>query len=360
MVTGLSLRTEFLPLITLLILTNIGYAFAVVQVITDTKAVIWVCVSAFLAATAVFYAAMLGSHTERRLYWLMRGYLAAAVVASALAIGGYFHLLGGLSEMFLRYERARGPFNDPNVLGAFLVMPVLFEVRRVLVGNARTVLRSGAVLLILLAAMFLSFSRASWGQVAGCSLFLMAITFVTSRSASERTRIVMIAVLGAILIAAFIAALLSIHQVADLFKERASLEQSYDTGYLGRFGRYVLGMELALDRPLGIGPLQFAKIFPEDPHNAYLNAFMSGGWLTGVSYFTLTLLTVLTGFCYLGRTTPWQPLYHVVYAAYLGTIGESAIIDSDHWRHYFLQLGVLWGLIAATRRYHAGRAAPIG
>src|SRR5581483_7860712 len=58
--TGLSLRTEHLPLIALLILINIGYALAVVQVITDSKAVIWVCVSAFLAATAIFYAAVLG------------------------------------------------------------------------------------------------------------------------------------------------------------------------------------------------------------------------------------------------------------------------------------------------------------
>ena len=31
-------------------------------------------------------------------------------------------------------------------------------------------------------------------------------------------------------------------------------------------------------------------------------------------------------------------------------VAESFIIDSDHWRHYFLILGVLWGLIAATHR----------
>ena len=35
---------------------------------------------------------------------------------------------------------------------------------------------------------------------------------------------------------------------------------------------------------------------------------------------------------------------------------ESAIIDIDHWRHYFLILGVLWGLMAASRQYVA--AAP--
>ena len=47
--------------------------------------------------------------------------------------------------------------------------------------------------------------------------------------------------------------------------------------------------------------------------------------------------------------TPWRATYHAVYAAYLGMVAESLIIDSDHWRHYFLILGVLWGLMSVTR-----------
>jgi hypothetical protein len=29
---------------------------------------------------------------------------------------------------------------------------------------------------------------------------------------------------------------------------------------------------------------------------------------------------------------------------------ESFVIDSDHWRHYFLLLGIVWGTFAATMR----------
>ena len=29
---------------------------------------------------------------------------------------------------------------------------------------------------------------------------------------------------------------------------------------------------------------------------------------------------------------------------------EGAVIDTDHWRHYYLVLGVLWGLMAAEGR----------
>src|SRR5262252_6635029 len=117
--TGLSLRAPLVPLVLLLILLNIGYATAVVQVSDQTKPVIWVFISAYLAATAIFYAAMLGTNTQRRLELLMRGYLAAALVAAFAAVAGYFHLLGGALDMFVLYDRARGTFNDPNVLGAF-------------------------------------------------------------------------------------------------------------------------------------------------------------------------------------------------------------------------------------------------
>jgi amino acid transporter len=221
----------------------------------------------------------------------------------------------------------------------------------------RLVMRSGLLLLVMLAALFLSFSRGAWGQFAFAAAIMMGLTFLTSRSVKERLRIVLLAVLGVLVIAVLVAVLLSIGEVADLFKERAALDQSYDIGRYGRFGRYLVGADLALDHPFGIGPLQFAKLYVEDPHNTFLNAFMSGGWLAGFCYLTLTVVTVIKSTRFLFVRTPWQPVYHAVYAAYLGIVAESAIIDIDHWRHYFLILGVLWGLMAASRAYRP--AAPV-
>jgi hypothetical protein len=347
--SGLTLRAALAPLVLILVLLNIGYAVAVVQVSDQSKPVIWVLVSAFLAATAIFYAAMLGTNTQRRLDLLMRGYLAAALIAALAAIGGSFHLYGGASDLFLLYGRARGTFNDPNVLGTFLVLPGLLLFQRMLAG--RLVMRSGLLLLVMLAALFLSFSRGAWGQFAFAAVVMMGLTFLTSRSVNERLRIVLLAFLGMLVIAVLVAVLLSIGEVADLFKERAAFEQSYDVGRYGRFGRYLLGADLALDHPFGIGPLQFAKLYVEDPHNTFLNAFMSGGWLSGFCYLTLSVVTLVKSTRFLFARTPWQPIYHAVYAAYLGIVAESAIIDIDHWRHYFLILGVLWGLMAASRSY---------
>jgi O-antigen ligase len=321
-------------------------------VLDDSKATQWVVISAYMSATAVFYAAMLGTNTERRLELLLKGYTAAAVVASLAGIAGYFRLVPH-ADMFLRYERAQGTFNDPNVFGAFLVLPALLALQRVLAGRIGDIVRGGALLLLFVIALLLSFSRAAWGQFAGAAALMLVLTFVTSSSSRERMRIVAMAAAGCILLMVLIVALLSLDQVGGLFKERATFDQSYDEGHTGRFGRHILGFLLALDRPFGIGPLQFAHIFPEDPHNAYLNAFMSGGWLAGACYLTIVCVTLVAGMRYVWRPAPWHARYIAVYAAFLGVAAESAIIDSDHWRHYFLLLGVVWGLMGATHRHRA-------
>ena len=91
---------------------------------------------------------------------------------------------------------------------------------------------------------------------------MLALTFITTRSPSHRLRIVLLSIAGVVVLAGCSSrALLSIDIVADLFKQRASFEQSYDLGEQGRFARYCLGAMIALDKPIGIGPLQFAKYF---------------------------------------------------------------------------------------------------
>jgi hypothetical protein len=353
--TGLTLRPALMPLALMLILLNIGYAIAVVQVAGETKSVTWVLISIFLAVTAVFYAAVLSTNPQARLAHLLRGYTAAALIAAVAGIVAYFHALGSLSDPFVLYGRARGTFNDPNVLGAFLVLPAALLFQRVLIGRASAVLGNGILLLVLLVGLLLTFSRAAWGQFGLSALVIIGLSILTARSASQRIRIVSIAIMGAVLGALFLAALLSLHQVGDLFSERATLDQSYDVGHFGRFGRYMLGAELGLERPFGIGPLQFSHFFGEDPHNSYLNAFMSGGWLSGFAYLTLTAITLTGATRFLQADTPWRASYQVIYAAYVGVALESAIIDIDHWRHYFLILGALWGLMVASRPYLAAR-----
>jgi hypothetical protein len=50
---------------------------------------------------------------------------------------------------------------------------------------------------------------------------------------------------------------------------------------------------------------------------------------------------------------PWQRTYLAIFAAFLGTVGESFIIDTGHWRHFWMMLGTVWGMFVAAERYRA-------
>jgi len=78
---------------------------------------------------------------------------------------------------------------------------------------------------------------------------------------------------------------------------------------------------------------------------------MAGGWLSGACYLTLALLSLAFGLRAALTPSPWQTGTIVIYAGYVGVAAESVIIDTDHWRHTFLLLGLLWGLIGATRAH---------
>ena len=123
--------------------------------------------------------------------------------------------------------------------------------------------------------------------------------------------------------------------------------------------RHLLGADMALDLPFGIGPLQFHNYFPEDTHNSYLNAFMSGGWIAGICYPALVFVTVIMGFRHVFIRVPWQRAYLAIFSAFLGTVGESFIIDTDHWRHFWMMLGAMWGMFAAAQRYKSAADQPL-
>ena len=72
------------------------------------------------------------------------------------------------------------------------------------------------------------------------------------------------------------------------------------------------------------------------------------GWLAGLCYPALAFMTVILGWRYALVRLPWQRAYLAVFAAFLGTFCESFIIDTDHWRHYFMIIGIMWGMFAAA------------
>ncbi|MBR0872401.1 O-antigen ligase domain-containing protein [Bradyrhizobium tropiciagri] len=357
--TGVRMRLVFMPLLFALIVLNVGYSIGAIPFLDKPEVVTWVFTSWYMAVTVIFFAMVMSEDTEARLDMLRRGLLVGAMIAALAGIAGYFHLVPGGYDLLTLYDRARGTFKDPNVLGAFLILPALFALQSVVSDRVGKAFRNAIAFGIISLAVLLSFSRAAWGGLVLTSVFMLVLMVLTSRSQAQRSRIIVMALIAVILAVALIAVLLSIGSVADMFKQRASFDQSYDEGRFGRFGRHILGAQMALEMPFGIGPLQFHTYFPEDTHNSFLNAFMSGGWISGVCYPALVFVSVIVGFRYVFMRVPWQRGYLVMFSAFLGTVAESFIIDTDHWRHFWMMLGTMWGMYAAAERYRATQAAVI-
>jgi hypothetical protein len=351
--TGLRLRLVFMPLLLLLFLINVGYSIGAVPALDRTGVANWIATSWYMAVTVIFFAMVLSEDTEARLDMLRRGLIVGAMVAAIAGVAGYFNLVPGGRDLLTLYDRARGTFKDPNVLGAFLILPALFVLQSVVSDRLVKSFRSTVALGIISLAILLAFSRAAWGGFILTAAFMLTLMVLTSRSQAQRSRIIVMAAIAVVIAAALVAVLLSFDSVSQLFKQRASFDQSYDEGRFGRFGRHILGAEMALDLPFGIGPLQFIRYFPEDTHNSYLNAFMSGGWISGVCYPVLVFVTSVLGFRYVFVRVPWQRTYLAIFAAFLGTVGEGFIIDTDHWRHFWMMLGAMWGMFAAAQRWIA-------
>jgi hypothetical protein len=349
--TGLRLRPVFIPLLLLLFLVNLGYSIRAIPVMDKPHVANWVATSWYMAMTVVFLAMVFSEDTSARLDMLRHGAIAGALVAATAGIAGYFNVVPGQHDLLTLYGRARRTFKYPNVLAAFLILPALFVLQSVVSNRLR--LRSMVALGVIMLAVLLAFSRAAWGGVAITSAFMLALMVLTSQSHAERSRIIVTSIIAVAVVVMLVAVLLSVDSVSELFKQRASLDQSYDEGRFGRFGRYILGTDMALDLPFGIGPLQFHRYFPEDTHNSYLNAFMSGGWLAGVCYAALVFVTVIIGFRHVFVRVPWQQTYLAIFAAFLGTVGEAFIIDTDHWRHFWMMMGAMWGMFAAAQSYRA-------
>jgi O-antigen ligase len=344
----LRIDRTILSLFILQLLFNLGGAFSLVPFLDRPASVTFVIVSFYLGLTAVFFAAIMHEHTEARLEIIRKAWIFGALLASACAVAGYFGI-AGTADLFTRYGRAAGTFKDPNVFGPFVMVPAVLLIQGFMTGSIKRPILALVALSVLLTGIFLSFSRGAWGVTLASCLLTGALLFVTTRSQRTRLRILIMSIVGLAVTAAAVAAALTIDVVRETFEIRFALAHEYDVGPQGRFGKLADAILLLLERPNGVGPLRFADYFPEAPHNVYVNAFASYGWLGGLSYLCLIAVTLRLGWSTVWRRTPWQCVYIALWSATFCQILQGLTIDTDHWRHLWLLIGLTWGLAAVAR-----------
>jgi len=311
-------------------------------------------ITLYLAFTSVVMAAFVANRPNTNVGLIMSAYMVAALIGASAALIGYFNLVPGTSELFTEFGRARGAFKDPNVLGAFLVPALLYAFNVVMTGRFARASLWFLAMPILLFGSVLSFSRGAWINLAVSLAIYACFTFTTVPTNRQRLKLILYVVLAAVLAVGVFAAAQAIPKVAELMGERASLSQSYDVGPEGRFGGQAKAVELIATHPLGIGALEFSRSYHnEDVHEVYLSMFLNAGWVGGTFYLALVLLTLGLGLRQVVRDRGGDGISAVLVAAFFGMALEGGVIDTDHWRHFYLFMAMIWGMSLARPRLSA-------
>ncbi|WP_406858334.1 O-antigen ligase family protein [Alsobacter sp. KACC 23698] len=348
---GVRLPAESIPLLVLLTLFNLGGVLSLMEVMHDAKAITFTAISVYLACVTILFMMLMVENTSRRMQAILNAHILAAMVAGVTGTLGYFNV-AGLSAAFTSFDgsRASGMFKDPNVFGPFIGVAATILFNRIVNGSIRWFWTGLAMFGFLCFAVLLSFSRGAWGVLAFGLVMVIGLNLAVSRSWRERRRIAVVTMLGAAGLVCVGAAALTSPVISTMLEDRAQLIKSYDAGETGRFGNQRRSIPLLLDLPNGFGPLQFDKKFTENPHNVYIYAFSSYGWLGGISYFALIALTCVMGWRLVFQRSPWQKDAIGLWCCLFPQIVQGFQIDTDHWRHFWWLFGMVWGLAIMSNR----------
>jgi hypothetical protein len=357
LVTCVGARVHFdrklFPLVLLTAVWLIGGLMSLVQVGDNTKDIQYAGTSIYLGIAGIMFACLFCDGDLLRLKILRRGYILAALIATAAGYIGFFHLAPG-ADIFLDNDRVSATFKDPNVYGPFLIFPILWLLIGLLVRGVR--LLDVVLLTLLLGGLLLSFSRGAWAHFVVSTIAGVAIVLAVTPDPRMRLRIIVLGVLALVVAALLFVAASSIGSVHDMIVERAKAIQPYDVGPGGRFWQQQMAISTILENPNGLGPFEFDRIYGLQQHNVYMQGFLVYGWLGGAAYLALVVITLVFGLVTVAVRTPWQYYLITAYAAFVGEAFEGLIVDTDHWRHFFLVLGMVWGLGAATINYRRRQA----
>jgi hypothetical protein len=277
---------------------------------------------------------------ETAVRWIMTGYLLSGLLSMVLVLFGF---MGYGGEQFVRYGlRAQALFKDTNVFGPYLILPILFLVDELRYPQLLRLTALSRLLLIVLfgSGVFLSGSRAAWGNLAISMLIYFALTM--RRPGGEISGVVRRRILPryaiVLLVVFMLAAVFFFNQemagfMRQFWAERARF-QSYDAD---RFAHQRAGVMIGLTHLFGLGPGSWGNA-----HSLYARTFAEHG-IFGLFF----LLAFIGRVCIRNWRCAWngpQKVYGLstamLFAVTIGHLLNSFVIDTIHWRHFWLILAL--------------------
>ncbi len=282
--------------------------------------------------------------SEHRMRVLVTGYWSAALIVTLSVMLG---LVGWGSDLtwYAQGTRAQGFFKDPNVFSTFLI-PILLITFDEIIDPALLrwpVWIKWGSLLLFAAGIFFAYSRAAWGNVGLALLIYGGLKLLKGHHTARLLTTFSLAALFSVLTIVTILTLRP--DMLHIFRWRTQAVQTYD---IDRFARHEEGLILAMQSPLGIGPNRFPGA-----HQLYVKTLVEQGVLGLVSLLALLmpLTFLLLRAAWREREKVWGVSPVVLFAVLVGLLVNSMVIDTIHWRHFFLILALGW-VVTTSKREH--------
>jgi O-antigen ligase len=322
----------------------------------------WFClVTGYLLLSWFLLVGLLDRYGAIALKCILAGYIFAGVLSAVLGTAAYLATTPYTKYLLLN-GRPRGLFKDPNVYGPYLV-PIVVCALAILSRRINKVSRFLfwlAILLISTIGVFLSFSRASWINLVVTlgAFFLLQIVFSDNTRRSFRHLTVGLGC--TVVLAGSVIAVGKAPQISHMIATRIGSGglQSYDSD---RFATHRRALESVIQHPLGIGPGQSELVFQYAAHSLFYRLLAENGLLGFISFSTFLLLCFMRSLrlARAARSEIWRLAAIVNAACLLGTLVNSAVVDTLHWRHMWILLAIPW---VSTHRIHevpnTGQFAP--
>jgi len=296
-------------------------------------------ITTYLVVSGLFFAGLVAHYRDRALRWLWRGYVAGGLLAAAL---GWLGVIGApYCERFVWGElRAVAGFKDPNVYGAFLVPAVLFALQRLRWSRGRTeFLAWSPAFGLMVAGQVLSQSRAGWLNLLVATVSYAALSGDIHWSTLKRYA------LGCVMALWWLGLAIIVNPRILSFIETRTGLMEYDQE---RFSVQAAILTKIAVSPWGIGPGETERVFNYAAHNLYLRVLVENGWLGGLAFGAFLTISVWGLLKRIWKATEELERSNraVVAATLIGALVNSCFIDSLHWRHLWLLLGLALGYLA--------------
>jgi O-antigen ligase len=326
-------------------------ALSLLRAEEPTRAIFFYSVTMYLVVTWYVVVTLLANYGQAMWELVLRAFLAAAAIAAAIGLGSHF--FPELQEyLYLRPygQRATGTFKDPNVYSPFLCAGLVLLINLLVTRRWRfslTALLAVGLLCLYTAEFVGALSRGAFVSIAVSLAVYFSLELFVVRRRSRLLRFSVLICVGTLMILPVVSIYLDATGLKDLLTQRIGA-QEYDAE---RFGVQALVLSILNWAPLGIGPGQSEVLLPTAPHNLYLLVLLENGIFAAFAFYTF--LAVTLGICFrnaLRRRSAFQDVYICCTAILAGMLVNSLVIDSLHWRHFFLFLAIPIGLARYERR----------